>query len=147
VVLDKLDRKAHHFEAGVMATVAYGVIDLDENRLRLCLAGHLPPVLAVPGRASVFVDAPPDPPIGFDLRTRQRRCHTVDLPPGSSVCFYTDGLIERRGRPLDLGMQALLRMVSANRAETTCTTLMARFVGTASLPDDVAVLIAHRSGH
>jgi hypothetical protein len=62
------------------------------------------------------------------------------------VCFYTDGLIERRGRPLDLGMQALLRMVSANRAETTCTTLMARFVGTASLPDDVAVLIAHRSG-
>jgi serine phosphatase RsbU (regulator of sigma subunit)/anti-sigma regulatory factor (Ser/Thr protein kinase) len=147
VVLDKLDHKAHHFEAGVMATVAYGVIDLDENRLRLCLAGHLPPVLAVPGRASVFVDAPPDPPIGFDLRTRQRRCHTVNLPPGSSVCFYTDGLIERRGRPLDLGMQALLRMVSANRAETTCTTLMARFVGTASLPDDVAVLIAHRSGH
>lgn len=144
VVLDKLDRKAHHFEAGVMATVAYGVIDLDENRLRLCLAGHLPPVLAVPGRASVFVDAPPDPPIGFDLRTRQRRCHTVDLPPGSSVCFYTDGLIERRGRPIDLGMQALLRMVSADRAEATCTTLMARFVGTASLPDDVAVLIAHR---
>ncbi|HEY4457160.1 MAG TPA: SpoIIE family protein phosphatase [Pseudonocardiaceae bacterium] len=145
VVLDKLDRKAHHFEAGVMATVAYGVIDLDQNRLRFCLAGHLPPVLAVPGKASVFVDGPPDPPIGFDLRTRQRRCHTVDLPPGSSICFYTDGLIERRGRPLDLGMQALLRLVSANRSEATCATLMARFVGTASLPDDVAVLIAHRT--
>ena len=31
VVLDKLDRKANHFEAGVMATVAYGIIDLDRG--------------------------------------------------------------------------------------------------------------------
>jgi serine phosphatase RsbU (regulator of sigma subunit)/anti-sigma regulatory factor (Ser/Thr protein kinase) len=146
IVLDKLDRKAHHFEAGVMATVAYGVIDLAEHRLRFCLAGHLPPLLAVPGRASEFVDAPPDPPIGFDLRARQRRCHTVDIPPGASVCFYTDGLIERRDRSLDGGMDALMRIVSPGGAEATCATLMARFVGAQSLPDDVAVLVAHRRG-
>jgi sigma-B regulation protein RsbU (phosphoserine phosphatase) len=145
VVLDKLDRKAHHFEAGAMATVAYGVIDLAENRLRFCLAGHLPPVLAVPGRPSRFVDAAPDPPIGFDLRTRQRRCHTVELPPGALVCCYTDGLVERRGRPLDQGMDALLRTVSADRAESVCATLMSRFVGSESLLDDVAVLVAHRA--
>ena len=144
-VLDKLDRKAHHFEAGVMATVAYGIVDLDAHQLRFCLAGHLPPVVAVPGEAAEFVAAAPDPPIGFDLRTRRRNTHTIDLPEGALVCFYTDGLIERRGRPIDQGLQALLRIVSANLSETMCATLMARFVGTESLPDDVAVLIVHRA--
>lgn len=145
VVLDKLDHKAHHFEAGVMATVAYGIIDLAEHRLRFGLAGHLPPVIAAPGRASEFVAAHADPPIGFDLRGRQRRNHVVELTEGSLVCFYTDGLIERRGRSLDRSMQALLHTVAAGGAEATCATLMARFVGAESLPDDVAVLIVHRS--
>ncbi len=102
-------------------------------------------MLPLASRATEFVPALADPPIGFDLRTRRRRCHTVDLPPGALVCFYTDGLIERRGRPLDDGMRALLRILSPGRAEAACATLMARFVGTESLPDDVAVLIAHRS--
>jgi serine phosphatase RsbU (regulator of sigma subunit)/anti-sigma regulatory factor (Ser/Thr protein kinase) len=145
VVLDKLDRKANHFEAGTMATVAYGVIDLAEHRLRLCLAGHLPPVLAVPGRPTVFVDARPDPPIGFALRARPRRCHTVDLPPGVLVCFYTDGLIERRDQPIDDGLQAVLRTVVAEPPEAACVNLMATFVGVQSLADDVALLAVHRN--
>ena len=144
VVLDKLDRKANHFETGTMATVAYGVIDLARHRLQLCLAGHLPPLIAVPGEPTRFVDLAPDPPIGFDLRTRPRRSHTVDLPPGALVCFYTDGLIERRNQAIDDGLQALLGVVTPDRAETTCARLMARFVGTQALSDDVAVLVAHR---
>ena len=117
----------------------------DDHRLRFCLAGHLPPVIAVPGRPNEFADAAADPPIGFDLRARQRRCHTIELPEDSLVCFYTDGLIERRGRPIDDGMDALLRILQPSRAESACTTLMARFVGTESLTDDVAVLIVHRT--
>ena len=143
-VLDKLDRKAHHFEAGAMATVAYGVIDLDAHQLQFCLAGHLPPVIAAPGRTSAFADAPADPPIGFNLRGRRRREHLVDLPPGGLVCFYTDGLIERSGQPIDRGLEVLPRIVSPDRAEAVCAMLMARFVGADSLADDVAVLIAHR---
>ncbi|HEY4021504.1 MAG TPA: SpoIIE family protein phosphatase [Pseudonocardiaceae bacterium] len=145
VVLDKLDHKANHFEAGAMATVAYGVIDLAENRLRLCLAGHLPPVIAVPGRPTEFVDLAPDPPIGFDLRTRPRRCQTIDLPPGALVCFYTDGLIERRGESIDAGLNALLDIVTVDRADAACAWLMARFVGTRSLADDVAIFVAYRN--
>jgi serine phosphatase RsbU (regulator of sigma subunit)/anti-sigma regulatory factor (Ser/Thr protein kinase) len=145
VVLDKLDRKANHFEAGTMATVAYGVIDLARHHLRLCLAGHLPPVIAVPGEQARFADIHPDPPIGFDLRARPRSCHTIDLPPGALVCCYTDGLIERRGQPIDDGLRALLGVVTPDRAETTCARLMSRFVGTQSLADDVAVLVAHHN--
>ncbi len=144
-VLDKLDRKAKHFEAGTMTTVAYGVIDLATNQLRLSLAGHLPPVLALPGQPAELVDLAPDPPIGFDLRLRPRHCASVDLPPGASVCFYTDGLIERRDLPIDDGLALLRTVVRADRAELTCARLMARFVGTRSLADDVAVLVAHRA--
>jgi serine phosphatase RsbU (regulator of sigma subunit) len=128
-----------------MATVAYGVIDLARHHLRLCLAGHLPPVIAVPGEQARFADIHPDPPIGFDLRARPRSCHTIDLPPGALVCCYTDGLIERRGQPIDDGLRALLGVVTPDRAETTCARLMSRFVGTQSLADDVAVLVAHHN--
>ena len=144
VVLAKLDRKANHFETGAMATVGYGVIDLATNRMRLSLAGHLPPLLAAPGQSAEFVDLAPDPPIGFDLRARPRRTHAVDLPPGASVCFYTDGLVERREASIDDGLALLPKVVCADRAEITCARLMARFVGTQSLADDVAVLVAHR---
>jgi sigma-B regulation protein RsbU (phosphoserine phosphatase) len=145
-VLTKLDRKAYHFETGAMATVGYGVIDLATNRIRLSLAGHLPPLLAVPDRTPEFVGLAPDPPIGFDLRARPRRTHTIDLPPGSSLCFYTDGLVERREASIDDGLELLPKVVSADRADITCARLMARFVGTRSLADDVAVLVAHRKG-
>ncbi|HEY4459782.1 MAG TPA: SpoIIE family protein phosphatase [Pseudonocardiaceae bacterium] len=121
------------------------MIDLAEHRLRFCLAGHLPPVIAIPSRASEFADAIADPPIGFGLSARSRRCHTIDLPAGALVCFYTDGLIERPGQAIDRGMDALLRITSAASADTVGATLIARFVGAETLADDVAVLAAHRA--
>ena len=145
VVMDKLDRKASHFEAGVMATVAYGVVDPDAGRLTLCLAGHLRPVLAMPGRPSEFIDAPVDPPIGFSLRGRNRRSHVVDLAPGATICFYTDGLIERRDRPIDAGLTDLLAAVEAVPSETVCGELMREFVAGQAIADDVALLVMHRT--
>jgi sigma-B regulation protein RsbU (phosphoserine phosphatase) len=144
IVLDKLDRKASHFEAGVMATVAYAVVEPAASRLTLCLAGHLRPVLAVPGRRGEFVDAPVDPPIGFALRGRSRRSHVIEVPPGSTVCFYTDGLIERRDQPIDIGLSELLDAVAAVPSETVCEELMATFVEGHATADDVALLVVHR---
>ncbi|MFI9383156.1 SpoIIE family protein phosphatase [Kutzneria sp. NPDC052558] len=146
VVLDKLDRKASHFEAGVMATVAYAVVEPAAGRLTLCLAGHLRPVLAVPGLRGEFVDAPIDPPIGFALRGRSRRTHIVDIPPGATVCFYTDGLVERRDRPIDVGLSELLDAVAAVPSESVCAELMAEFVSGQPTADDVALLVMHRTG-
>ena len=145
VVLDKLDRKASHFEAGVMATVAYAVVEPTGGRLTLCLAGHLRPVLAVPGRPSVFVDAVVDPPIGFSLRNRRRRSRVIEIPPGATVCFYTDGLIERRERPIDAGLTDLLHAVVAVPSESVCRGLMAEFVEGQPTADDVALLVMHRT--
>ena len=143
-VLDKLDRKASHFEANTMATVAYAVIDTGAARVDLALAGHLPPVLAVPGEPAHHVDPPLGPPIGHNLAVTGRRSTTLHLPPGALLAFYTDGLVERRGLDLDVRLEQLRRQVTPETAETVCAAIMAKLVGHEPATDDIALLTARR---
>jgi anti-sigma regulatory factor (Ser/Thr protein kinase)/uncharacterized protein YigA (DUF484 family) len=139
-VLARLDRKVQHFEPGIMATVLFGRFDPAAHQFRVSLAGHPPPVLALPGQEATVLDLPPDPPLG--VRTRAaRRATTVAVPPGALVCLYTDGLIERRGRSLDDGLEALRRVVTVAPAETVCASVMTELVGSAPPDDDVALLV------
>jgi len=140
-VLSKLDRKATHFEHGVMATVGYAVMDLPQQRLRISLAGHLPPVLKGLDQLAEFVELPVDPPIGFGLATAHRRSGVVDLPPGGLIAFYTDGLIERRDRSLDEGMALLREAITTNAPGVVCAQVMAALVGRQPAPDDIALLV------
>lgn len=144
-VLGKLDRKASHFEAHTMATVAYAVIDTTTARVTLALAGHLPPVLAVPGEPARLVESPLGPPIGHYLAVTGRQGTTLDLPPGAVLTFYTDGLVERRGADLDSRLEQLRRQVTATSAETVCAGIMADLVGNQPATDDIALLVTrHR---
>jgi hypothetical protein len=61
------------------------------------------------------------------------------------VCFYTDGLIERRDRPIDAGLADLLNAVAAVPSETVCSELMTEFVEGQPTADDVALLVVHRT--
>ncbi|WP_206794446.1 PP2C family protein-serine/threonine phosphatase [Amycolatopsis sp. MtRt-6] len=143
-VLAKLDRKANHFEHGAMATVAYGIIGPDREALTLSLAGHLPPVLARPGEAGQLVDAPPDPPIGLTIGVPERRTTVVGLPEDAVLVFYTDGLVERRDRPVDVGMRQLAAATRAGDPERVCAQVMAAMIGNRAAQDDVAVLAIRR---
>ncbi|MGM1063815.1 PP2C family protein-serine/threonine phosphatase [Saccharothrix sp. Mg75] len=143
-VLGKLDRKASHFEAHTMATVAYAVIDVATSRAELALAGHLPPVLAVPGRDPAFVDAPLGPPIGYHLGVAGRRGAGVDLPPGALVALYTDGLVERRDQDLDDRLELLRQVVSPVAPETACARIMATLIGDRPATDDIALVTIRR---
>jgi serine phosphatase RsbU (regulator of sigma subunit) len=143
-VLAKLDRKANHFEHGSMATVAYGIIGPGRETLTLSLAGHLPPVVAFPGEAGRLADLRPDPPIGLTIGEPERRTSVLDLPPGAVVAFYTDGLVERRDRPVDVGMERLAEVVQANEPERVCARIMAAMIGNQAAQDDVALLAIQR---
>jgi sigma-B regulation protein RsbU (phosphoserine phosphatase) len=143
-VLDKLDRKATHFEPGAMATVLYAVVDPAHETMRLSLAGHPPPVLAVPGEPARMLDVPPDPPIG--ARHTARRCSDpLEIPAGSLLCFYTDGLIERRGHDLDAGLARLTEVVHVGPPEVVCTAIMTALTGDRPPDDDIAVLVMRRN--
>ncbi len=139
-VLGRLDRKAAHFEHHSMATVAYAVIHTDTGRMDLALAGHLPPVLAVPGDQARFVETTVDPPIGYRLAVTGRHRTSVDLPPGALVALYTDGLVERRDEDLDERLELLRQSVVPTAPELACARIMANLVGDHPATDDIALL-------
>ncbi len=140
-VVGKLDRKASHFEPNKMATVAYAVMDLETRRIRLALAGHLPPLLAIPGSDPHYLDAHIGPPIGYNLGVTGRRTLAVEVPAGALIAFYTDGLVERRGLDMDERMELLRTVVTPHRPETVCARVMAAMVGTTPANDDTALIV------
>ena len=142
-VLTRLDRKMQHFEAGALATVLYAVLEPSLHTARISAAGHLPPVLAVPGHSGELAPVDADLLIGADTRTR-RRSTTVAIPPGGLLCMCTDGLIERREYPLDEGLDRLCKAVQAVPAETACAAVMSALVGSEEVRDDIAVLMFRR---
>ena len=142
--LERLDRKVRHFEAGQMMTILYGVLEPWTGRMELSSAGHLLPVLALPGGDAVSVEARVDPQLGvLPLVTRHRIA--VEIPLGASLCMFTDGLVERRHVPLDENIDRLRKVVTATHPEVVCRSVLAAMQDDdqATL-DDVAVLVIRR---
>jgi putative methionine-R-sulfoxide reductase with GAF domain len=141
--LERLDRKAQHFEAGQMTTVLYGVLELETNRMELSSAGHLLPILVLPGKEAAQVEAQVDPPLG--TLPQVKRHHTrVEVPAGAALCLFTDGLVERRQVPLDENLDRLSKVVTASHPELVCRSVLASMLDDQTNPDDVAVLVIRR---
>ena len=140
-VLRKLDHKMQYFERGdVMATVSYATLDPDSGRLRISSAGHFAPVIAGPGQRGAVSEIAVDPPIGVtDCSPRQ--VTTLALVPGAVLCFFTDGLVERRDKPIDDRIAQLCQTVMPGPPEDVCISMMQALVGSQSPGDDIALLI------
>jgi sigma-B regulation protein RsbU (phosphoserine phosphatase) len=144
-VLSRLDQQVQHFDrCGMIATVQLAIFELSLDRLHLSSAGHPPPVFAVPDRPATLVDVAKDLPVGMCSEARRRHVTTINVPQGALICFYTDGLIERRDLLLDVGLERLCEAVTADSVESVCTTVMGQLVGNHSPGDDVAVLALRR---
>lgn len=140
-VLGKLDRKMQYFEEGdVMATVSYAVLDPASGQVRISAAGHFPPVVAAPGGRGVLAEIAVDAPIGV-ADAPGRQVTTLALVPGAVLCFFTDGLVERRNKPLDDGIALLCETVSPGPPETVCLSVMRALVGSEHPGDDIALLV------
>jgi len=142
-VLDRLDRKMQHFEPGALATVLYAVADPALDRLHIATAGHLPPIVALPGQPAELIDIQWDLMIGVTPGV-QRQVTTIKMPPGALVCLYTDGLIERPGEAIDAGLARLCQVVEAGSAHASCAKVMAALVGSEPARDDIALLAFRR---
>jgi phosphoserine phosphatase RsbU/P len=142
-VLARLDAKMQYFEPGALATVAYAVFDQDLERVSVCLAGHYPPVIAFPGHPARLADIPPGLLIGAVPGAR-RRVASIEITPGTVLCFFTDGLIERRGELVDDALTRLSQVVTAEPPEAVCATVMGEMVGSEPAVDDIALLVLRR---
>jgi serine phosphatase RsbU (regulator of sigma subunit) len=133
----------HHFEAGSLATTLYAMIAPSRASLRVSIAGHPRPVLATPWRAATMLAAPVDPPLGIGRSNHRRRVTTLEFPPDAVLVCYTDGLVERRGEFIDVGLEQLRAAVRPRSAEEVCATVLAT-VAVDQPADDIALLAVRR---
>jgi phosphoserine phosphatase RsbU/P len=143
-VLTRLDRKISIFEPGAMATAVYAVIAPGRDTMRLSIAGHPPPIIAMPGAPSRSVTVTPDMPLGTQAG-RRRRITEATLPEGALMFLYTDGLVERRDAPMDAALAKLHGSVTAGPPESVCAHVMLTMIGDKPAADDVAILAIARS--
>jgi len=142
-LLDRLE------EPEALATVLYAEYDTATRRLRWASAGHLPPVYVALGQPAVLMDTETDPPLGAPLQERVRAFseHEIAMPPDTCLVCYTDGLVERRGESLEVGLTSLLRSVT-DASHTTasldelCSHIIATELGATGSQDDVCLLVA-----
>ena len=146
VVMRRLDEAMTHTSDAPMATVVFARIEGAEGGpwlLRWVNAGHPPPLLVTRDGRAHYMEGSRGPLLGassaLELGLSWPDVHQ-DLPPESTVLFYTDGLVENRTRPIDTGM-ALLRRHAADLArhdvEDFCDELLKRLDPGG---DDVALL-------
>lgn len=156
-VLANLDRYAATVPGARCATVSYAVIDDGSDpdtgdgiaRISYSCAGHPYPLLVTPDQPPVYLSQGRRPPVAASERALKGNTAVHELPSGSVVLLYTDGLIERPGEALDDGFDRLLG-AAAYRADLPvgdlCDELLDRMAPPGGYTDDV-VLLALRPCH
>jgi serine phosphatase RsbU (regulator of sigma subunit) len=144
-VLHRLDTMAAGMAvAPFAATCVYAVINPHTGSCSIAQAGHHPPVLVHPGGTTEVLDLPPGLPLGIGEGFFE--ASRVNLPPGTVLALYTDGLVESRLRPLDTGMAELREALGKTLAEPAASLDDACQVITQSLrehsEDDVTLVLA-----
>ncbi|OIJ68844.1 PP2C family protein-serine/threonine phosphatase [Streptomyces mangrovisoli] len=112
--LDRLNRLLlHSRDTHATATLVMARYSPAERRLVWAQAGHPPPLLLRRGRAR-FLDRPTGMLLGACAEPRFKEAECL-LEPGDRVLLYTDGLVERPGEGLDIGLARLTEAVVAER--------------------------------
>ncbi len=137
--LELVDRFVQSLNESAMATAAYAVFDTYTSQLQYATAGHLPP-LVISGAEARVLEVTPAPPLGA---FPYGRCpeHELSLGSREMLLLYTDGLVERRGVALSIGIDLLASAVrDAGTPEDACAFAVAKLVPPDGLLDDVAIV-------
>ena len=146
-VLAGLDRlfAATELEEQV-TTVAYVVLDPATGEGLSGNAGHLPPLLLSPTEPARLGQMEAGTPLGW---ASPRRQHSFRMPAAGTAVWYSDGLVENRGRGLDAGLDELVRVGAqappgvVNNPGRLLEYLIQRMLAGHEQDDDVTVLVLH----
>lgn len=144
-VLPLAGRALAHFDSAYVATAAIACIDVVADVIHWRLAGHVPPVLRLPGEEACLLAGPHHPPIG--MPTEPQPEDPLPFPPGSLLVLYTDGLVERRDEDLDESLERLRALVDALPPDCGATEAQHRLVRdlrVADAADDLAMVVVQR---
>ncbi|MGW6627267.1 SpoIIE family protein phosphatase [Streptomyces anulatus] len=123
------------------ATCLYAVYDPVSRRCVMARAGHLPPAIVGPGGEVSFPDLPAGPPLG--LGGLPFESMEIDLPVGSLLALFTDGLVEARDHDVGRGLDTLGRVLGDRSAslEELCDRAVSELVPGGTSADDTALLL------
>lgn len=140
-VVSRLGRLVDSMMEPPFATLAYLVVDPRGRGVRYVVAGHPPPLIRAPDGSTTFLEGGRALPIGIDA-SLSFEAGDVQLEEGSTIVLYTDGLVERRGRTLDEGLERLATSATESDGDPVelVDALIAALIGEDERPDDIAVL-------
>jgi phosphoserine phosphatase RsbU/P len=143
-VLTRLDRKIQFFEPDAMATAIHIVIDPTHTSFTMSVAGHLPALSIDPNGAVTMLAVPVDLPLGA-YRDAPRQNTVLPIREGTALMLYTDGLVERRDRPITDGIAQLRTLLTSTDPRFLCNAATAGMLGDTEATDDVAVVALRRT--
>ncbi|MDX2822727.1 SpoIIE family protein phosphatase [Streptomyces ipomoeae] len=147
-LLTHLDDLVEHLAAGdgsaggeIGATCLYAVYDPVARTCAMASAGHPPPVVVRPDGSVEIVEVAAGPLLGVGGLPFEAT--ELELPEGSVLALYTDGLVEARDRDVDTGTAALCAALqrSVGSLESACDSVLKELLPDTPA-DDVALLIA-----
>jgi GAF domain-containing protein len=151
-LLTRLHNFLHHLQPDLYATAVIARFHPDDPTMTWAAAGHPPPVLRGPDGRVRILDAKPGAMLGIPLK-QEIADHTVRLSPGSTLALYTDGLVERRARGIDPGIERLaaaLGSFAPAELDTdlggTADGILQPLLSDSERDDDVCLLLCHLRG-
>ena len=142
-LLARLDRFAAGIPEADLATVICALIDPDSGEVLYSSAGHLPALVVRPGGETELLDGGRGFPLGVDVAA-PRRQGTTALETGSTLMLFTDGVVEARDQPIDVGIERLRHAAGerwASEPERACDEIVGELVDG---PGDDAALVCLR---
>ncbi|MFJ9830497.1 SpoIIE family protein phosphatase [Streptomyces sp. NPDC101169] len=129
---------------GIGTTCLYAVYDPVSRHCALARAGHPPPAVVTPDGAVRLLDVPAGPALGLGGRLPFEALET-ELPEGSLLVLYTDGLLEPHDPDADEALDPLFGALGrpAPTLDALCDRVLTEL--TARRPDDDAALLVART--
>ncbi|MFI5633827.1 SpoIIE family protein phosphatase [Streptomyces sp. NPDC051664] len=137
------DGNGSAIEQMIGATCVYAVYDPVSRHCSLARAGHPAPVMTTPDGQVTVVDLPAGPPLG--LGGLPFETCDLDVPEGSLLTLYTNGLLEARDGDIDVALEHLHECLTDSTAplDSTCHAVVEALLPKEHPPtDDIALLIA-----
>ncbi|BBY25325.1 SpoIIE family protein phosphatase [Mycobacterium stomatepiae] len=153
--LEAVDRFHEHVPGSNSATLCVGSLDYATGEFQYCTAGHPPPLVVTAASSARYVEpsgaGPLGSRVGFPVRSEM-------LDIGDSILFYTDGLIERPGRPLGAstaefaelatniaaGVGGFVLDAPTRTIDRICSETLELLLRSTGYSDDVTLLAAQR---
>ncbi|MFE9877928.1 PP2C family protein-serine/threonine phosphatase [Streptomyces sp. NPDC005784] len=151
-LLTRLHVFLHHLQPDLYATAVIARFHPDDTTVTWAAAGHPPPVLRTRDGDVRVLDARPGAMLGIPLH-QEIQDRTAQLPPGSTLALYTDGLVERRAQGIDPGIRRLAEALSGEGAadldhdlEGAADRILEPMLRDSQRDDDVCLLLCHVGG-